>query len=74
MRATGGCFVPSREVDEIAWLSLPDARREVTSESDRRVLRAFAKLPRATDPLLLIRNGGYQRGGAGMEPASHRSV
>lgn len=71
MRATGGCFVPSREVDEIAWLSLPDARREVTSESDRRVLRAFAKLPRATDPLLLIRNGATSeaaRDGAGEPP------
>ena len=71
MRATGGCFVPSREVDEIAWLSLPDARREVKSESDRRVLRAFAKLPRATDPLLLIRNGATSeaaRYGAGEPP------
>ena len=58
MRATGGTFVPSREVDDIDWLTFAEARRKATSESDRYVLDAFAHVPRATEPLVLVRDGG----------------
>ena len=30
MRATGGIFSPSREVDELRWLPLDQAREQVT--------------------------------------------
>ena len=57
MRVAGGSFRPSREVDAMEWLSLPAARRRLTSASDRVVLDVFARTVRDTEPLLLLRNG-----------------
>lgn len=56
MRAMGGEFAPSREVDEMAWLSLRDARRTVTAARDRDVLDAFARTPRDTAAIMLVRH------------------
>jgi 8-oxo-dGTP pyrophosphatase MutT (NUDIX family) len=57
MRSTGGSFEPNREVDEIDWLPVGEARRRVTSPSDRVVLDAFSRAVRDTEPLLLVRPG-----------------
>jgi 8-oxo-dGTP diphosphatase len=68
MRAVGGEFVPSREVDEMAWLSLRDARRSLTAARDREVLDVFARTPRDTAAIMLVRHaatsapGGRARG------------
>jgi 8-oxo-dGTP pyrophosphatase MutT (NUDIX family)/phosphohistidine phosphatase SixA len=56
MRAAGGDFVPSREVDEIRWLPLRDARRTLTAARDRDVLDVFARTPRDTTPIMLVRH------------------
>jgi len=57
MRDAGGEFAGGREVDAMEWLTLPDARRRLTSDSDRVVLDTFARSSRDTEPLLLVRNG-----------------
>ena len=41
MRALGGAFRPHDEVDEIRWLSLPEAADALTYEGDRTVLAAL---------------------------------
>ena len=41
MRAIGGAFSPNREVDEMRWLSIDDAREIVTRGTDRDVLERF---------------------------------
>ena len=56
MEAAAGTFVASREVDEMRWLGLDAARKLLTSASDRKVLDLFARAPRDTQPLLLIRH------------------
>lgn len=40
MRPLGGDFRPHDEVDELAWLPLPEAERRL--DYDREVLRALA--------------------------------
>jgi 8-oxo-(d)GTP phosphatase len=40
--ATGGEFVPNREVDEVRWVSLDEATRLATHQTDRVVLRSAA--------------------------------
>lgn len=57
MRDAGGSFAASREVDAMEWLALPDARRRLTSDSDRVVLDSFSRTRRDTEPLVLVRNG-----------------
>jgi len=56
MRAMGGDFVATREVDEMAWLSLRDARRTLTAARDRDVLDVFARTPRDTAAIMLVRH------------------
>jgi len=56
LRCGDGEFAPNREVDELRWLPLPTARREVTSASDRAVLGAFERVSRDTGPLVLLRH------------------
>jgi 8-oxo-dGTP pyrophosphatase MutT (NUDIX family) len=41
MRATGGDFQPSGEVDEVRWLAPDLARTTLTRRTDRRVLTRF---------------------------------
>jgi 8-oxo-(d)GTP phosphatase len=50
-------FRPGREVDELVWLPVDQAIARATYPHDRRVLRAFAGLPRLTRPILLLRHG-----------------
>lgn len=57
MRCAGGSFRASSEVDQMQWLPLEQARRSLTSASDRAVLDAFTHTRRDTEPLLLVRHG-----------------
>ena len=42
MDVVRGEFQPNKEVDEVSWLTVEDARRELTYPRDRDVLDAFA--------------------------------
>ena len=42
MDVTGGEFHPNREVDEVRWLPVEDAKAALTYPRDRGVLDAFA--------------------------------
>ena len=42
MDITGGDFEPNREVDEVRWLSVDDAKGALSYPRDRNVLEAFA--------------------------------
>ena len=57
MRACGGDFVASGEVDALRWLPLGDAGRAVDAARDGRVLDAFARTPRDTVALVVVRHG-----------------
>ena len=43
MDVIGGAFRPNREVDEVRWLPVEDAKRELSYARDREVLDAFAR-------------------------------
>ncbi|ETA04009.1 hypothetical protein CcI6DRAFT_00533 [Frankia sp. CcI6] len=45
MQARSGTFVPTREVDRLAWLAKGDAARRVSYDTDRHVLAEFGRLP-----------------------------
>jgi 8-oxo-dGTP diphosphatase len=58
MAAVGGDFVPNGEVDQLRWLTIPEASALVTHDHDRMVLEDLARtdvprLPR----VLLVRHG-----------------
>lgn len=57
MRSAGGLFRANSEVDQLEWLPLAEARRSLTSRSDRRVLDTFGRARRDTETLLLLRHG-----------------
>ena len=46
MHVEGGSFRPTPEVDQLEWLDPGAARKRLTKDSDRRVLRRFARLQR----------------------------
>jgi 8-oxo-dGTP diphosphatase len=48
--------VPNEEVDEVAWLSLDEARGRVSYQQDLAVLDDFATAPANTVPLILLRH------------------
>jgi 8-oxo-dGTP diphosphatase len=56
MRAEGGLFIPSREVDELRWLSIPEAAALLSRPRDRELLEAFASTPPSTAAVLLVRH------------------
>jgi 8-oxo-(d)GTP phosphatase len=53
---TDGDAVPNSEVDEIAWLTLAQARQRASYGRDLNVLDDFARLPADTVPLILARH------------------
>lgn len=57
MRCAGGSFQVNSEVDQMRWLPLAEAHRQLTSKSDRIVLDTFKRTRRDTEPLLLVRHG-----------------
>lgn len=61
MRATGGQFTPSPEVDEVVWLDVAAASRRVNAGRDNGPLLAFAQHPPETTTVLLVRHGSAGR-------------
>lgn len=57
MRAEGGMFVPSREVDELRWLPVDEAMNLITQPRDVGLLKQFAETPVPTKAVLLVRHG-----------------
>lgn len=57
MHAEGGMFSPSREVDQLRWLSVDDALDLLSHERDQELLRTFAAGPLRTRSILLVRHG-----------------
>ena len=67
MQAEEGAFSSTREVDGLDWLSLSEAARRLTRDTDRVVLERFARGPAPTRTVLLVRHGlaGSSEGWAG---------
>ncbi len=57
MRAEGGIFTPSREVDELRWLPVAEAMALLSQPRDLDLLKKFAETPVATKAVLLVRHG-----------------
>lgn len=70
MRAVGGCFRPSDEVDDLRWLPLAEARRLVSLPRDARVLHSFSLAAIGTAPLVILRHGPTAAHRKGRGPAS----
>jgi 8-oxo-dGTP diphosphatase len=49
-------FEPNSEVDRLEWLSVPAARAQLTRQTDRDLLAAFAAAPVDTVPVVLLRH------------------
>jgi len=57
MQAEEGSFSPTREVDDLCWLSLAHASDRLTRVTDRDVLERFARGTTPTRTVLLVRHG-----------------
>jgi 8-oxo-dGTP pyrophosphatase MutT (NUDIX family) len=53
----GGKFIPNYEVDELKWLPVAEAIKELKYPHDRKVLRRFTKHPADTQTVLIVRHG-----------------
>ncbi|MCV7222040.1 8-oxo-(d)GTP phosphatase MutT1 [Mycolicibacterium elephantis] len=56
-RRVGGDFSPNAEVDELKWLPVTEAMKQLEYPHDRKVLRRFMKLPVDTKTVLIVRHG-----------------
>ena len=56
-RIVDGEFAPNDEVDELKWLPVSAAVKQLQYAHDRKVLRRFAKLPADTKNILIVRHG-----------------
>ena len=56
-RIVDGEFTPNDEVDELKWLPVSAAIKQLQYPHDRKVLRRFAKLPADTKSILIVRHG-----------------
>lgn len=56
MYAESGSFIPTREVDELRWLTPGEAEKILTHEHDLDVLERFVRGPILTGCLLLVRH------------------
>ncbi len=56
-QALGGDFVPNHEVDDLVWLPVDAAMKELQYAYDRKILRRFAKQPADTETVLIVRHG-----------------
>jgi 8-oxo-dGTP pyrophosphatase MutT (NUDIX family) len=56
-RAVDGDFSPNDEVDELKWLPVADAMKQLEYPHDRKVLRRFVKQPVSTHTVLIVRHG-----------------
>jgi 8-oxo-(d)GTP phosphatase len=55
-RIVGGAFAPNDEVDELKWLPVSAALKQVQYAHDRKVLRRFAKIAPDTKTILIVRH------------------
>jgi 8-oxo-dGTP pyrophosphatase MutT (NUDIX family)/phosphohistidine phosphatase SixA len=58
-------FVPTDEVDDVAWLPVARALETVTYERDRTVLAAYAGLPAVARPVVVLRHASADARAAG---------
>jgi 8-oxo-dGTP diphosphatase len=56
-RIVDGDFTPNAEVDELKWLPVSAAIKQLQYSADQKVLRRFAKLPVDTKTVLIVRHG-----------------
>jgi 8-oxo-(d)GTP phosphatase len=56
LRADGGLFTPTQEVDGLRWLTVDEARPMLTRSTDRAILDRFAEGPVFTSTVLLVRH------------------
>ncbi|OBF34245.1 NUDIX hydrolase [Mycobacterium sp. ACS1612] len=56
-RAGEGEFTPNAEVDELKWLPMAEAMKQLEYPHDRKVLRRFVKHPVDTKTVLIVRHG-----------------
>jgi 8-oxo-(d)GTP phosphatase len=56
-RGVDGNFSPNAEVDELKWLPVAEAIKQLEYPHDRKVLRRFAKQPVDTQSVLIVRHG-----------------
>jgi 8-oxo-(d)GTP phosphatase len=56
-RCVDGAFSPNAEVDELKWLPVSEAMKQLGYPHDRKVLRRFAKGPIDTQTVLIVRHG-----------------
>jgi 8-oxo-(d)GTP phosphatase len=56
-RVVDGEFTPNPEVDELKWLPVTAAMKQLIYPHDRKVLRRFAKTPPDTKTILIVRHG-----------------
>jgi 8-oxo-dGTP pyrophosphatase MutT (NUDIX family) len=56
-RCVDGTFTPNSEVDELKWLPVAEAMKQLGYPHDRKVLRRFSKGPVNTKTVLIVRHG-----------------
>ena len=56
-RRVDGQFAPNSEVDELKWMPVAEALKQLEYPHDRKVLRRFAKQPANTNTVLIVRHG-----------------
>src|SRR6476660_8224883 len=56
-RIVDGEFNPNGEVDELKWLPVAEAMKQLEYPHDRKVLRRFAEQPVDTQTVLIVRHG-----------------
>ena len=56
-RCVDGSFAPNDEVDELKWLPVADALKQLGYQLDRKVLRHFEKGPVDSRTVLIVRHG-----------------
>ncbi len=56
-RQVDGAFSPNAEVDELKWLPVAEALKQLEYPHDRKVLRRFIKQPADTRTVLIVRHG-----------------
>jgi 8-oxo-dGTP diphosphatase len=52
-----GEFCPNAEVDELKWLPVAEAMKQLAYPHDRKVLRRFTRQPAATQTVVIVRHG-----------------
>lgn len=74
MRAEGGIFTPSREVDELRWLPVAEAMKLISVDRDKGLLKTFASGPVSTKAILLVRHATAGSRGEWQGPDAKRPL